>query len=216
MPKIPQKLKDDRREAILQAAVESLARYGLQGTSMRTIAEAVGLTKGGLYPYFENKEAILVAASERYLAQQLTLLEPREGVGAARQLVEFIESFMLSPLDPEVAAAQRGFLDLWLAVEDVPAVRGFLESRYRAYHDALVALVRRGQEEGAFGRAAEPELVAALILAARDGMVIQHVKLRAPIPLQGLTALVRDLVLERLSAGKGNGSPRAAALRRAP
>lgn len=217
MPKIPQKLKENRREAILQAALDCLAKYGLAGTSMRTIAEAVGLTKGGLYPYFENKEAILAAVVERYVAQQAELLAPREGMNPADQLSAFMESFMLAGLDPKVAAMQRGFIDLWTSAGDVPAVRASIEHRFAAFRGAIAALVRRGQEEGAFRRDIEPDHVAGLILAARDGMVFQHVKLRATIPLAELTGFLRRLLLDQLAAPDterapapgGGGRPRA-------
>ncbi|HEX8691243.1 MAG TPA: TetR/AcrR family transcriptional regulator [Longimicrobium sp.] len=207
MPKIPQKLKENRREAILQAAVDCLAKHGLAGTSMRTIAEAVGLTKGGLYPYFENKEAILAAVVERYVGQQLELLEPREGMSPADQLTAFMESFMMAGLDPKMAATQRGFIDLWTSAGDVPAVRASIEHRFAAFLSAIAALVRRGQEEGAFRREVDPDHVAGLILAARDGMVFQHVKLRATIPLAELTGFLRRLLLDQLQPPEAPRAP---------
>ena len=206
MPRIPEKLRQERREAIVQAAVDSLAEYGYQGTSMRTIAEAVGLTKGGLYPYFPNKDAILLAVSDRYLESVVARLQPRDGVGAAQQLAEYLDEFEAAFHDARSVSARRGVLDLWLAAGDSPAVRRSIEKRFTAVGDGLAALVRRAQDEGTFRRDVSPELVAGLVLAARDGMLFQKMKLRAPVRVRELTELLKRLLLDGLSVAAEQAS----------
>ena len=206
MPRIPEKLRQERREAIVQAAVDCLALHGYQGTSMRTIAEAVGLTKGGLYPYFPSKDAILLAVSDRYLEHVVARLRPREGVAPARQLAEYLDDFEAAFHDARNVSARRGVLDMWLAAGDSPAVRRSIEKRFAAVGDGLAALVRRAQDEGAFRRDVSPELVAGLVLAARDGMLFQKVKLSAPVHVRELTELLKRLLLDGLSVGAERSS----------
>jgi TetR/AcrR family transcriptional regulator, transcriptional repressor of aconitase len=198
MPKISQTLKDNRREAILQAAVDCLQKHGLAGTSMRTIAEAVGLTKGGLYPYFENKEAILLAVAERYLERHLTSLEPREGMDAAGHLAQFLDDFMLGMLDPATAEAQRGVLELWFSADEIPSMRDFMAKRYDAIVESLAELIRRGQDGGLLRRDVSAEHVAGVILAARDGLVSQRSKIRADLPVEGMARVLHAMVMELL------------------
>ena len=200
MPRIPEQLRQDRREAIVLAAVDCLARHGYQGTSMRTIAEAVGLTKGGLYPYFPNKDAILLAVSDRFLESVVARLQPRGGVGAAQQLAEYLDEFEATFHDARTVSARRAVLDLWLAAGDSPAVRRSIERRFEAVGTALATLVRRAQDEGTFRRDVCPELVAGLVMAARDGMLFQKVKLSAPVPVGELTELLKRLLWDALSA----------------
>jgi|GEM_PF-921190 len=209
MPKISQSLKDNRREAILQAAVDCLQKHGLAGTSMRTIAEAVGLTKGGLYPYFENKEAIMLAVGERYLEKHLTSLEPREGMDAAAQLSGFLDGFMLGMLDPATAEAQRGFMELWFSSDEIPAVREFMATRYDAIVESLAGLIRRGQKEGSLRGDVQAEHVAALVLAARDGVVSQRTRIRPGLPVEGMAKVLHAMVMDLLQV------PGAAPARRA-
>jgi TetR/AcrR family transcriptional regulator, cholesterol catabolism regulator len=57
----------DRRELILSAAAEMFARKGLQATTVRGIAEAVGLFSGSLYHHFPSKDAIIDEVLTRYL-----------------------------------------------------------------------------------------------------------------------------------------------------
>jgi AcrR family transcriptional regulator len=214
MPRIPETLRQERREAIVQAAVDCLALHGYQGTSMRTIAEAVGLTKGGLYPYFPNKDAILLAVSDRYLEHVVARLQPRQGVAPARQLAEYLDDFEAAFHDTRNVSARRGVLDLWLAAGDSPAVRRSIEKRFAAVGDGLAALVRRAQDEGAFRRDVSPELVAGLVLAARDGMMFQKVKLSAPVHVRAITELLKRLLLDGLSVGTEQAMETSSAPRR--
>ncbi len=54
----------DRRTEILEIAGALFLEHGYQGTSMSQIAAAVGGSKGTLYAYFENKEALFAANME--------------------------------------------------------------------------------------------------------------------------------------------------------
>lgn len=49
----------DVEGAILEAARDLLADKGLQGLSMRTVAERVGVSATAIYHYFENKEELV-------------------------------------------------------------------------------------------------------------------------------------------------------------
>lgn len=57
----------DRRELILSTAAEMFARKGLRATTVRAIADAVGVLSGSLYHHFPSKDAILDAVLTRYL-----------------------------------------------------------------------------------------------------------------------------------------------------
>jgi len=70
MPRIAAKDREAfveaRRDEIVQAAVRLWAERGFDGTPMSAIADAVGLTKGTLYLYFESKLALLDEVMRRY------------------------------------------------------------------------------------------------------------------------------------------------------
>jgi AcrR family transcriptional regulator len=57
-----------RVEAIVAAAAALFAERGFDGTSMNAIAKASGMTIGSLYQYFPNRDAIVDAVAESYLA----------------------------------------------------------------------------------------------------------------------------------------------------
>ncbi|MBA5635750.1 TetR/AcrR family transcriptional regulator [Duganella sp. LX20W] len=54
-------------EVILKAAGEEIARGGLAKLTTKRIAEAAGLSVGGLYEYFPNKESVVHALASQWL-----------------------------------------------------------------------------------------------------------------------------------------------------
>jgi AcrR family transcriptional regulator len=57
---------EERRGAILAAAVRVWAKRGFDGTSVAEVAREAGLTKGTLYLYFPSKQALLEETLRRY------------------------------------------------------------------------------------------------------------------------------------------------------
>jgi len=58
----------DRRELILASAAEMFARKGIGATTVREIADAVGVLSGSLYHHFKSKDAIVAEILGAYLA----------------------------------------------------------------------------------------------------------------------------------------------------
>ncbi len=201
MPKISDELREERREAIRQAALRCLAGSGYAGTNMRTIAEAAGLTKGGLYAYYDSKEAIFLDVAERYMQEQLSGSEPLEGETPEAHLARVLAAYEQPEPTPETARAQKAIFDLWTFAGEIPAVRGALERRYDRYLSSLSKVIAHGQATRAFRQDADPQQVAGLVLAARTGMVFEAVKLGAPVPVPQLTRLLTDMVRSYLLLG---------------
>jgi AcrR family transcriptional regulator len=64
---------EERREQILDVAVQVFARQGFHGTSMNDVAEVAGVTKPVLYQHFDSKQdlylALMAEAGRRMLAR---------------------------------------------------------------------------------------------------------------------------------------------------
>lgn len=67
------------RRAILEAAIQRFAREGFKGTSLAGVARDAGLSASGIYPYFDNKEALFVAAVDEDAAGEI-----EDGLAGAR------------------------------------------------------------------------------------------------------------------------------------
>jgi TetR/AcrR family transcriptional regulator, cholesterol catabolism regulator len=149
-----------RRREILNGAAKLLLDRGYQATSMREIAEAVGVGKSTLYDYFQTKEQILYVAMEEAFgewnakAQEMARLDlPPE---------DRLRQMMKAHL--EVLQADGGLL-LRLS-EQVkflsPEQLSPMVSRRHAYQDVICGLILEGVEQGCFRKV--DALVAARML----------------------------------------------------
>ena len=81
--------KRETRRRILGSASEALRRRGLASPSVGEVMAGAGLTVGGFYAHFENKDALMLEALERVLAdrreQLLSLVQPGTPVEQRKQ-----------------------------------------------------------------------------------------------------------------------------------
>ena len=60
MPKVTEKHKERRRAQILEGAQRAFARHGYEGTTVTILEEVTGLSRGAIFNYFPNKQAIFL------------------------------------------------------------------------------------------------------------------------------------------------------------
>lgn len=83
----------DRKEKILRAAADLVARNGFHSVSMSDIGSEAGITGSGIYRHFDGKSSILVALFDRAMddlrRQEREILDHATDLGQA--LAELIE-----------------------------------------------------------------------------------------------------------------------------
>jgi AcrR family transcriptional regulator len=65
MPKVSAEHKEARREQILAGAQRAFAKHGYEGATVTRLEEETGLSRGAIFNYFENKEALFVSLVRR-------------------------------------------------------------------------------------------------------------------------------------------------------
>lgn len=82
--------KDARPEEIISAALEVFADRGFAATKLEDVARRAGVTKGTIYLYFENKEALFKALIRQTIVPVLAQGEElaKSFTGTARDLFE--------------------------------------------------------------------------------------------------------------------------------
>lgn len=73
------------RERIVAEAARQIRRDGLESVSVGPLMASVGLTHGGFYGHFENREALLAEALERAIAEG----EAKAGASVSRSAPRF-------------------------------------------------------------------------------------------------------------------------------
>jgi AcrR family transcriptional regulator len=84
----------ERREQLLDAAVELAAGRDLTALSVQDIAEHAGVSEGLLYHYFPTKDALLVAAVQRAADAMLAALDGVVRGSSAQTLAEGLAAFL--------------------------------------------------------------------------------------------------------------------------
>jgi AcrR family transcriptional regulator len=86
---------EDTRARIRQVALELFAARGFEKTSLREIADRLGVTKAALYYHFPSKDALLESQVAPLLDEVDALLDDGEALraGVARQR-EFLERYL--------------------------------------------------------------------------------------------------------------------------
>lgn len=129
---------DERREAVLRAAVAEFGRSGYDGASTTAIAHGAGISQGYLFRLFPTKRALFLAAVERAFQETEAILRgSADGPGKQptfaamrRRYEEMVSGGELLRLqlhlysraldDPECQEiGRRGFTRLWRAVTEL-------------------------------------------------------------------------------------------------
>jgi AcrR family transcriptional regulator len=156
-----------KREEILTAALDVIARNGYRRTSVRELADAVGLSQAGLLHYFSSKEELFQE-----------ILRKRDEVDA-----QAFEGLNETPMEGFFAVIRHnsevpGLVQLYAQVSteagdpDHPAHEFFAE-RYEQFRAMFSQLLRDEQAAGRIDPGIDPERLANLVLAAADGLQTQ-------------------------------------------
>lgn len=89
------KPKEERKNEIIEAAVTEFLEKGYEGASVDSISKRAGLSKGGFYHHFKNKDEVLLAANYRYLEPINKLInDAKTNLNPADALKKFINDYL--------------------------------------------------------------------------------------------------------------------------
>lgn len=190
----------EKRQRILQAAVQAFAKKGYSNATISEIAGLADVSEGTVYEYFKNKEDLLFCISERHFQDHLDQLEKNFDINNHTKRLRFFiqHHFQLYLNDPD-------FLVVFLTL--VLFNRQFYKSR--AYHSlqryvqALEEVVQKVIDNGGATKDINVRIFRNMFLG-----VFAHMTLRWFVVTQGenidkmgeidrLTALLTDVLFVR-------------------
>jgi AcrR family transcriptional regulator len=160
---------EERRAAIMEAAIKLFSERGFRGTTTRALAEAVGVTEPVLYEHFKSKrdlyEAIVNVKSREGLARATELLKPYADSEDDRAFLLALGRF-ISQCYREDRAYGRLLL---LAALEGPELGDIFNERQCEARQALASYFAKRIRDGAF-REVDPVVAARVFL----GMLSQY------------------------------------------
>ena len=181
-----------RRREILDRAIEVFARRGAEGTSLRTIGEAIGVSHAALRHYFDSREHLLVEVYRSHEERTLADDPAPPGTGVVGLMTHAARGNRGVPgLVQLYSTLVAGALE-----EGRDEARAFVVSRFAGLRAALADKVRDEQAAGRIRPDITPEAAAALVIAASDGLQVQWL-LDPRVDLEGTLGLLESLLAAR-------------------
>jgi AcrR family transcriptional regulator len=166
---------DQRREQMLQAALEVISARGYADTRIADVAERAGVSPALVIYYFKIKDQLLTEAIRYYEDAWYAIGQRRMQrlASAAARLEEFVAMSCLADDELEPEPAWQLWLDFWAQAarnDEVGRVREKSDERWRAI---IAALVQEGQQSGEFRGEIDAVDFAICLSSLLDGLTIQ-------------------------------------------
>lgn len=117
----------ERRDRIVDAYLSVVARDGGAAATSRAVAAELGVATGGLWHYFDDFDAVLLAAFSRIFENTTTRIRERTADSAGLDAVEAMLREIL-PLEPLTQREATVVVTFWGRVAGLPAL-GAIQSR---------------------------------------------------------------------------------------
>jgi AcrR family transcriptional regulator len=184
-----------RRQQILDSAIALFGQRGVDSSSLRTVGESIGVSHTALRHYFSSRDELLVQVYKAHEARTDEGESSSAGQSAVAEVIEAAERNRSIP----------GLVELYATLttdalqEGHPVTRQFVAGRFARLRAGLTGRIEDAQAAGQIPADIEARDLAALIIAASDGLQIQW--LLAP----GEADVGRSLSLLDRLLGRGPG-----------
>ena len=177
---------EQSRTAILDAAARLATVEGIGGLSIARLADAVGMSKSGLFAHFGSKEELQLAtvetASSVFSAQ---VVEPAMAAGSGIERLRCLYQGYLAYVEVDTFPGGCFFASVLAEVDMQPGpVRDRLVAFLTDWLDRLETAVRDAQAEGAIDPAEDPAQIAFEVEAALLLANAQYIVTRTPEPIE--------------------------------
>lgn len=172
MPRVSPAYKQERRNAIVEAARACFARAGFQGATLQEVFAEAGLSAGAVYNYFQSKRDLVLAIAERRHDEERAALSVggADPITALKEIARrFLEAYLAGSDDQK----RRISLMTWAeALLDDAILKSVKEGVDTPRH-ALEQLIAQGQASGALRADLDKSALASAMVAMLQGLVLQ-------------------------------------------
>lgn len=157
------RLPEERPQQILHAALEVFGDHGLAGARLEDIAKRAGVSKGTIYLYFPNKEALFREMVRSTIVEAIVSGEGIPNTGSARdQLLTFMEQYWDFVRTPAFSVIYRVVVS---ELHHFPDLVEFYSAEVIARGQKLLSgIIARGVAVGEF-RALDPTVAGRMLIS---------------------------------------------------
>jgi TetR/AcrR family transcriptional repressor of bet genes len=171
-PSTQKEIQVFRRLSLIEGALESIATHGLNGTTVQTISESSGSSRGLVNHYFKNKDELIVAAY-RHLADEWENRVSAFMRESGKSAEERLKALAIASFHPDVLKQKwlKAYLAFWNEAQHAASLRNVNREVNAHYRETVTRLfARAGVEKSCL---IDAEGAALGLLALIDGLWLQ-------------------------------------------
>ncbi len=163
---------EERKQEIIEAAMELAAEQGVQRVTTQAIADRVGIAQPTVFRHFKTRDAIFAAAID-WLAMGLfkALGGFFAGSGPADERLRKLIATQLDFISKNKGLPRLLFSDR-LHLES-PSLKAAVQRVMNRYTEQIAGLIREGQESGCFRADLDPDETGRYVAALIQGLVMR-------------------------------------------
>ncbi|MGC7872427.1 TetR/AcrR family transcriptional regulator [Desulfosporosinus sp. SYSU MS00001] len=183
--------REEKYQAILDAATEVFAEYGFFNSQISKIAKLAGVADGTIYLYFKNKEDILVSLFTERMGQFINEIcqEIEECRSAKERLLRIIKTHLRYMQENRSLAM---FTQIELRQSN-PKIREAISGPLREYFQSIERVLIEGVNNGEF-MVPDIKVGRQMLFGTLDAMVSDWVISKKPRSLEGLEDVAFHLI----------------------
>lgn len=158
----------DLKNALIKAGVEILSKEGIEGLSLRKVAQRAGVSHSAPYSHFPDKHSLIAAISTEGFHQLYSQLEAAISLHAKnpkKQLIEGAQAYVRFAME-RTDIFKIMFSGVLEKEKEYPA---FVEISHKTF-ELVVSIVRACQDAGII-RTTPPEMMAVTVWGQVHGIV---------------------------------------------
>jgi TetR/AcrR family fatty acid metabolism transcriptional regulator len=186
----------EKYQAIIEAAVKVIAKFGYHQAQVAKIAKEAKVADGTIYLYFENKEDILISLFAEKMGQFIEVAETKisqqELAEEKLRTLIYMHFYQLSE-NPDLAVVTQ--LELR---QSNPELRRQINEVLKKYLTLIDQIVQSGIQQGIFNKGIDPLLARQMIFGTLDESVTNWLLKDRKFNLVSLVDPVHNLFLNGL------------------
>ena len=188
----------DTRRKILETSAQLFSHHGYAATSLAQVARAAQVSKALILWHFESKERLFHAALQYFLAPYKIDTQVLLGLTESEQVEKLIDDYY-DFIAEHLSSVQFVLGQVVRQDENSQEMVAHAQKLYRLYRELLTTILERGRASRLFTQRVRPAEDAALIMAALNGLLVQHVvEPEGALSAQKLRARFKAAIRDRL------------------
>ena len=205
------RLRDEKQDAILRAAVHEFVINGFTRAKTSDIAQNAGISKGSVFQYFENKKELFIYCAKWSLEVFMKKLDEQMNIGD----MDIYEYFQDNKLKTELVREEGELASFMQVVMNEP---GLLDESMKSMYDLgniyTKKLIQNGKKKGTVRSDIDDELLLCYFSAVTERISLRWFKLYIGDISEELSTEAEqtmknelDTMLNLLKKGMGSSTP---------